>query len=514
MNKKNQEIIEMLFKLGIVGTNFKQPIAFKSGLKSPIYFDFRKCTTSPDLLKLIAESFKEKFSNEKIEVIVGVATSAISHATVLSIVTGLPSSYIRPDATAKNYGTGNMIEGASVKGKTVLLVEDLVSTSGSLIENEKVLVAAGAKKVINTSIFTYGFAIAEHALAKAQITLESMLTINDTLPYLRNQLSVDDYKSLMQWIRSPHTWFEKNKFTFEFGYLNTLREHNRNTGSIVCMGLDMPDMKALPTHYSKHGPAGWSHYIQDVVAEMTSRGILPAAFKPNESCYMVHNKPLKGVFTGYNVLADMVKIAKKSGVPVIMDSKRGDIGPTSGFYANAYLDKDGWDANAMTVHGYMGDDSISPFTEYCNHQSAKGVYVLGITSNKGSNDFQKQKMQTGKFLYEETIQKVIGWANKRPGLGLVLGATHPDELLNSLTMVAGKSIPVLIPGVGAQGATGKDIAEIIKSSGIERSMVLVNSSSGITHPWVKKNTEYNVPSYTECVELCVNNFIALNKELS
>ena len=134
----------------------------------------------------------------------------------------------------------------------------------------------------------------------------------------------------------------------------------------------------------------------------------------------------------------------------IADAKRGDIGNTSSQYAKAFFDVLNFDA--ITVAPYMGFDSIQPFLEYEN----KFTIVLGLTSNKGSEDFQQLK--TGdNFLYETVLKKVSGWGTKE-NLMFVVGATKASELESIRKIIPGNFL--LIPGVGAQGGSLAEVSQI------------------------------------------------------
>jgi orotidine-5'-phosphate decarboxylase len=128
---------------------------------------------------------------------------------------------------------------------------------------------------------------------------------------------------------------------------------------------------------------------------------------------------------------------------VIIDGKRGDIGNTASHYARCLFDELG--ADWVTLNPYMGYDSMRPFLEYKD----RGVFVLCLTSNTGAKDFQQLTIE-GKPLYAVVAEKVAYW-NKDGNCGLVVGATHPDQL-KEIRALAG-DMPLLIPGVGVQGGS-------------------------------------------------------------
>lgn len=150
----------------------------------------------------------------------------------------------------------------------------------------------------------------------------------------------------------------------------------------------------------------------------------------------------------------------------ICDGKRGDIGNTDEYYARAYFDEFGFDS--LTVNPYMGRDSVEPFLT----RKDKGIYVLALTSNSGSDDFQKQK--TGnKFLYERVIEKSLEW-DKHKQIGFVIGANH-TSLINKISS-KNRNTSILIPGIGAQG---NDLNDLLKN--IKNEYFLINSSRGIIY---------------------------------
>lgn len=130
---------------------------------------------------------------------------------------------------------------------------------------------------------------------------------------------------------------------------------------------------------------------------------------------------------------------------VVADAKRGDIGNTSSAYASAIFDD--LKADAITVSPYMGRDSVEPFLAYADRM----VYVLALTSNPGSADFQRLVVE-GRPLYEHVIDKALSW-DRAGDIGFVVGGTHPRELADIRSNYSDAAF--LIPGLGSQGA-GED----------------------------------------------------------
>jgi orotidine-5'-phosphate decarboxylase len=152
----------------------------------------------------------------------------------------------------------------------------------------------------------------------------------------------------------------------------------------------------------------------------------------------------------------------------IADAKRGDIGNTSSQYAKAFFEVYGFDA--VTVAPYMGEDSIRPFLEY----EDKWTIVLGLTSNKGAQDFEM--LQTGdSFLYEKVLQTVSGWGNTG-NMMFVVGATQTEQLAHIRTIVPDHFL--LVPGVGFQGGSLQQVSKAGMNAEVG---LLVNVSRAIIY---------------------------------
>ena len=165
------------------------------------------------------------------------------------------------------------------------------------------------------------------------------------------------------------------------------------------------------------------------------------------------------------------------GIPVIADAKRGDLGNTSRAYAKALFET--WGFDAATVNPYLGGDSLEPFLDY----GEKGVFILCRTSNPGSSDLQSLLTTTTALdggapmpLYQRVALMALEW-NGRGNAGLVVGATQPDEL--RWVREHCPSMPLLIPGVGAQGG---DLAAAVRG-GVDANgeLAIINSSREILY---------------------------------
>ena len=151
-------IAKDLLRIGAVFFRPEQPFTWASGIKSPVYCDNRLTLTAPDVRNDVENALAEnvKKSYPDCEVLMGTSTAGIAHAAIVGHLLGLPMGYVR--SGAKDHGRQNQIEGKLVPGQKVVVVEDLISTGGSVIEVVNVLREAGAEVLGVVSIFTYGMA--------------------------------------------------------------------------------------------------------------------------------------------------------------------------------------------------------------------------------------------------------------------------------------------------------------------------------------------------------------------
>ena len=234
--------------------------------------------------------------------------------------------------------------------------------------------------------------------------------------------------------------------------------------TVLCMGLD-PVLEKIPLDDKSDIEKTLVSFYYSLI-ENFHKYVL--AVKPNIAFYEQYG------IDGLKALKKIIAKAKSYKIPVILDAKRGDIGNTSKAYAKAAFDE--LDADAVTLSPYLGEDSLSPFFEF----SEKGFFILDRTSNKGSRDFQMLNVK-GKKLYLEVASKIVEWNKKySPGIGAVAGATHIDELKELAGLFKNNDgVPLLIPGVGAQGGDFKSVIQLLKDIDYPMHMVFVNSSSKI-----------------------------------
>ncbi len=216
-----------------------------------------------------------------------------------------------------------------------------------------------------------------------------------------------------------------------------LQKIQQTNKSIICLGLDL-DTRRMPSGYS-NTIKGMFDFTRRII-ESTSD--IVCAYKPNMAFYE-HLGP-----EGMSLLRRIIERIPDD-VPIVLDGKRGDIGNTASHYAGSMFDY--YRADWVTINPYMGYDSMRPFLEH----KGKGVFVLCLTSNPGSKDFQQLRV-TDKPLYLIVAEKVAYW-NKDNNCGLVVGATHPEQL-SEIRQAAG-DMPLLIPGVGAQGGSLEKAAQ-------------------------------------------------------
>jgi orotidine-5'-phosphate decarboxylase len=257
-------------------------------------------------------------------------------------------------------------------------------------------------------------------------------------------------------------------------YIELLKQATERTGSIVSVGLD-PVYGKIPL--GENVEESIVKFFKDQIEAFVTEDCLPGAFKPQSADYEQYG------IEGLKALKRVVEIAKKTGIPVILDAKRGDIGRTSEAYARAIYET--WGFDCTTIAPYMGSDSVGPFIEYS--EKGKGVYILCRTSNKGAVDLQDLKID-GMPVYKKTAENIVKWA--KSGTGAVVGATYPGELeeIAKIFVQSGKEIPLLIPGVGSQGGSAKEVLQKLKEAGYDLSICRIHSSSAINFAYLKEGT--------------------------
>ncbi|AFZ83590.1 orotidine-5'-phosphate decarboxylase [Candidatus Kinetoplastibacterium blastocrithidii TCC012E] len=190
-------------------------------------------------------------------------------------------------------------------------------------------------------------------------------------------------------------------------------------------------------------------------------------------------------------------------LPIILDSKRGDIGNTSEKYAIEAFDR--YKADALTVNPFMGLDSIEPYLEWKD----RGVLVLCRTSNPGGSDFQSLKMINGTPLYLHIAQVVSKEWNTNSQFGLVAGATFPKEL-SIIRKAIGEDMPLLIPGIGAQG--GDIYSTVVSGTNSNCSGAMISSSRSIIY--ASNNDNWREASSTAAKKFMNDINLSRNKKMN
>ena len=245
-------------------------------------------------------------------------------------------------------------------------------------------------------------------------------------------------------------------------FIEMLQDAQRRNDSMLCVGLD-PEPARFPA--GLEGDAGkifdFCAHIVDATADLV------IAFKP-QIAYFAANR-------AEHQLEKLMEHMRRTAphVPVILDAKRGDIGSTAQQYAKEVFERYG--ADAVTLSPFMGFDSVAPYLKY----EGKGAFLLCRTSNPGGDDLQNQRLASvdgQPLLYEHVARLAQGPWNLNGQLGLVVGATYPAEI--ERVRAVAPTLPLLIPGVGAQGGNA---AATVKAGWRPGAPIIVNSSRAIIY---------------------------------
>ncbi|HXH01246.1 MAG TPA: orotidine-5'-phosphate decarboxylase [Xanthomonadaceae bacterium] len=248
-------------------------------------------------------------------------------------------------------------------------------------------------------------------------------------------------------------------------FITALKDRWIKANSLVCVGLD-PEPVKFPPRFADDPDAifAFCRDIADATAEYA------CCFKPQIAHFAA-----VGAENALQLLITHIHDAHP-GIPVILDAKRGDIGSTAQHYATEAFDRYG--ADAVTVNPYLGHDALQPFLD----RADKGVIVLCRTSNPGAADLQDLPVRnTGgheRPLYQHVAQSVARDWNVNGNCALVVGATWPEQL-REVRAIVGDAIPLLVPGVGAQGG---DVEAVVRNAVNARGDgVMVSASRAILY---------------------------------
>lgn len=242
-------------------------------------------------------------------------------------------------------------------------------------------------------------------------------------------------------------------------FMQALRDRWTGSDSLVCVGLD-PEPVKFPARF-RDDPDAVFAFCRDIVDATAEHA---CSFKPQ----IAHFAALGAEDALARLIAHIH--ARHPTIPVILDSKRGDIGSTAQHYATEAFDRYG--ADAVTVNPYLGRDSLQPFLDHAD----RGVVVLCRTSNPGAGDLQDLLVQAengvGRPLYQHVAEKVANQWNEHGNCVLVVGATWPGQLREVRAIVG--DVPLLVPGVGTQGG---DVAAVVTNAKTRDGTGLIVSSS-------------------------------------
>jgi orotidine-5'-phosphate decarboxylase len=245
-------------------------------------------------------------------------------------------------------------------------------------------------------------------------------------------------------------------------FTDMLRAASAQHQSLLCVGLD-PEPNRFPGAWK-----GDASKIYDFCAAIVDATADQAqSFKPQIAYFAAH----RAEDQLEKLMAHMRRVAPQ--VPVILDAKRGDIGSTAEQYAKEAFERYG--ADCVTLSPFMGFDSVLPYLKY----EGKGAYLLCRTSNPGGDDLQSQRLASvdgQPLLYEHIARLAQGPWNVNGQLGLVVGATYPAEIARVRDIAP--TLPLLIPGVGAQGG---DANATVQAGLTAQGLISVNSSRAILY---------------------------------
>src|SRR3989338_6061612 len=235
-----------------------------------------------------------------------------------------------------------------------------------------------------------------------------------------------------------------------------------NEGKFVCVGLD--------SDYDKLPPSVKTDSIENSILNF-NRGIIDStndlvcAYKINSAFYEAQVETWKAMYNTFLYLQGAYP-----DIPVILDAKRADIGNTNQGYVKMAFEN--LKADAITVHPYLGKEALGPFLS----QADKGIFVLVRTSNHGSDELQGLQMN-GRPLYQLVAENIAKNWNTLGNCAVVVGATYPQELKKVREIIG--DIPILIPGIGAQGG---DLESSVKNGlNSQKQGIIISSSRGIIY---------------------------------
>ncbi len=247
-------------------------------------------------------------------------------------------------------------------------------------------------------------------------------------------------------------------------FIDKLALAERRNDSLLCVGLD-PDPAKFPGAW-QHDPSRIFDFCATIVDATKD---LVIAFKPQIAYFAAHRAEEQ--------LERLIAHIRRTApdVPVILDAKRGDIGATAEQYAREAFER--YQVDAVTLSPFMGFDSIEPYMRF----AGKGLILLCRTSNLGGSDLQTQRLASGDLLYERIARLAQDEWNHNGQLALVVGATYPHEIARVRELAP--SLPLLIPGIGAQGGDAQASVRAGWRGTLARTTgaIIVNSSRAVLY---------------------------------
>jgi len=241
-------------------------------------------------------------------------------------------------------------------------------------------------------------------------------------------------------------------------FIQKLYNCQQQNHSLICVGLD-PNIEKIK--------------VLNIDLLIWLKGIVDAV--ANQVCAF---KPQIAYFSALSAETELLQIImyiheNYPHIPVLLDAKRGDIGTTAQQYAIEVFER--YQADAVTVNPYMGGDTLQPFLDYAD----KGVIVLCKTSNAGSDELQNLKLKNKRTLFQQVAHNAVNHWNENENVLLVVGATYPSELANIREIVG--DMPLLIPGIGAQGGDIEATLTAGLNANVEQSGLIISSSREIIY---------------------------------
>lgn len=251
-----------------------------------------------------------------------------------------------------------------------------------------------------------------------------------------------------------------NRFTEFSSFPQRLAHSWQHSQSMLCVGLD-PDIARMPAGFGT-SPAEIERFCKEIIKATAE---FACAFKP-QIAYFAANRAEAAL---ENLLAYANEVAPHAST--ILDAKRGDIGATAKQYAIEAFER--YRADSVTLSPYMGSDSVEPYHAYPD----RGLFLLCRTSNPGGNDLQFLNTEQHKPLYQTVATLATTAWNPHQQVGLVVGATYPEEIRTVRSLVG--HAPLLVPGIGAQGG---DLQNTVRNGLCSRGWgLLINSSRAILY---------------------------------